>query len=146
MSILKRGINLVIAIPVYFIGLILMSCSSNPINSSEPLELSGFSWGSIEIEGAINADGSPRAVDASTSTWTFRQDGTYTWFLFAPPFYDLNGNGTYTFRGDTLLVSGIVANLLIGEIPQNYLILTFGNDTFSFRDDDGDRWTYAKIN
>lgn len=138
--------SLVVIIKILLAVFIFSSCSGSSINSSEPLELSGFSWGSIEIEGAINADGSPRAVDASTSTWTFRQDGTYTWFLFAPPFYDLNGGGTYTFRGDTLLVSGIVANWLIGEIPQNYLILTFGNDTFSFRDDDGDRWTYAKIN
>ena len=146
MLISKNRMSLVIAIPVYFICLILMSCSDNPINLSDPLELRGFSWGSIEIEGAINADGSPRTVDASTSTWTFRQDGSYTWFLFAPPFFDLNGVGNYVLEGDTLFVSGIVANTLIGETPQNYLLLTFGSDTFSFRDEDGDRWTYAKTN
>ncbi len=57
MSSQQKNKGLVILISVYFISLILLSCSGNSINSSEPLALTGFSWGSIEIEGTINPDG-----------------------------------------------------------------------------------------
>ena len=112
--------------------------------STDPstLQLVG-QWGTTEIEGAINADGTPRTVDASTSTWTFREDGTYDWFLHAPPFFDLDGTGTFTHSRDTIFVTGIVQLAL--STPSPYVLITdVTNDRFRFRDNEGDRWTYER--
>jgi hypothetical protein len=95
-------------------------------------------WGITGLEGA------PSSVDSSNSIWTFKEDGTYEWFFVYPGYYDLiTGGGHYKFYGDTLVVDGIVANI----ISENSIMLTVSNNknTFSFLDDDGDRWTYSRI-
>lgn len=121
-------------------ALLATGCDSAEEGSDTPPE--GFTlvgtWAVTSIEGA------PGAVDASNSTWTFRENGTYSWFLDLPPF-DLAGGGTYDLVGGTLTVSGIVASTVISESPDGRIPLSFGDGTFSFRDDDGDRWTYRRI-
>ena len=112
--------------------------------STDPstLQLVG-QWGTTEIEGAINADGTPRTVDASTSTWTFNDAGTYQWFLHAPPFFDVDGGGTYRHVADTIFVTGIVQTAL--STPQAFVIMTDVTESrFRFRDNEGDRWTYER--
>jgi hypothetical protein len=105
---------------------------------SAPPDLTG-TWAVTEVQGA------PGPVDASNSTWTFRADGTYDWFFFYPGFFDLEGSGTYVLEDNILTVTGIFANTVISESPDGRVALSSGNNTFSFRDDDGDRWTYFKV-
>jgi len=118
-------------------------------SATEPIteqELVG-QWAATEIEGAIDASGNPLAINGSVSTLTFNANGTYRWFLHAQPFFNLDGSGAYSLNGNTLTVTGIIANTLFFETPGNddAIPLTFGNDTFSFRDEDGARWRYAKV-
>ena len=139
----RRKNNRSIIIGLIFIGS-LLSCKKNPTEPSS-IALPG-QWVATEIEGAIDANGNPLKVDGSVSTWTFKSDGTYQWFLHARPFYDLDGTGTYSLDGKILTVDGIIANTLFSETPGNKdtITLTLGADKFSFRDEDGDRWSYAK--
>lgn len=124
----------------------LISCSDSGIEPITEQELVG-KWAATEIEGAIDANGNPLAINGSVSTWTFNADGTYRWFLNALPFFDFDGTGTYSLNGNTLTVTGIIANTLFFETAGNEdaISLTFGNNSFSFRDEDGDRWSYAKV-
>ena len=92
-------------------------------------------WEVTSIQGA------PGKVDGSNSTWTFNANGTYNWFLFYPMYYDEWDSGSYSFDGQTLTVTGGMANQLING---NSVDLTIKNDTFSFRDTDGARWVYKK--
>lgn len=92
-------------------------------------------WDVTSIQGA------PGRVNGSNSTWTFNANGTYSWFLLYLPDYDVSDSGSYSFDGKTLTVTGAMANQLISG---NSVDLTIKNDTFSFRDMDGDRWVYKK--
>ena len=124
-----------------------LACSSNDsITAPVDFELSGSRWAATEIEGAIDPSGNPLPIDGSVSTWTFNSDGTYSWFLRALPFFDLSGRGTYNLNGNVLTVSGIIANTLFSETSGNEdaITLSIGADTFSFRDEGGARWSYAK--
>ncbi len=80
-------------------------------------------------------------VDASNSTWTFKADGTYEWFLLFFSF-DLSGGGTYSLSGSTLTCTGVIVN--VTATPEINLTISNHNDTFSFPDDEGDRWTYNR--
>jgi hypothetical protein len=95
-------------------------------------------WEVTDIEGA------PVSVNGSNSTWVFRENGTYSWFLFVSGFSDLDGGGSYSLDGGVLTISGIVANTLFEGIPDGLVQLSFGSSTFSFRDDEGDRWRYRR--
>ena len=123
----------------------LMTCGTG----TDPLTEEGIvgQWAATEIEGAIDATGDPLEIDGSVSTWIFNADGTYQWFLHAAPFYTFDGAGTFSLSGDVMTVTGIVANTLFSETTGNEdaITLTFGNNTFSFRDEDGDRWRYARV-
>lgn len=109
-------------------------------NPVEPQESVNFdivgSWATTKI-------GSSTEVDGTNSTWTFKSDGTYTWFLDYA-FFNESGDGTYTLSGTSLTVTGIVAMLY--EEESKTLALTIGNDnkTFDMDDPDGDSWTYKK--
>jgi len=95
------------------------------------------SWGLASI-GAMSGD-------SSNSTWTFHLDGTYEFFFVAEPLYPYqSGTGNYSLTGNTLYVDGIVANNVIAGNTVN-LAIGANNNTFSFPDDEGDIWTYARI-
>lgn len=103
----------------------------------------GFSlvgdWALTSLEGA------PGPVDASNSVWTFRPDGTYSWFFAYPGFFDLQGTGMYTLAGSRLQLSGVVAETVLEALDPSAVTLDGGDDRFSFRDDEGDRWTYERM-
>lgn len=121
-------------------GLLFGSCDSGDSESDTPPE--GFTLvGAWEVR---SIEGAPVSVDGSNSTWTFRQDGTYAWFLLVPDFFDLDGGGTYSLDGGTLTLSGIIANTVLPESSGGRVQLSFGSDTFSFSDAEGDRWTYRR--
>ncbi len=99
-------------------------------------------WSAVLIEGALDPDGNlHEQVDGTWSKIAFRDNGTYTWFLDAPPWYDLSGEGSYTTVPDSGFIrigSGpILAYLGVSkfDIPSN--------DSLTFVDDDNDRWTYV---
>ncbi len=96
------------------------------------------SWAATVIEGSLDPQGNPLDVDGSVSTIEFRSDQTYTWFLHAPPWFDVDGNGTYTHDGNTIQLTGIINELGVSSIAYS------GGDSFTFLDDDGDRWTYEQ--
>lgn len=133
--------HLVISILLLTAGLLAAGCDSGEDLSDTPPD--GFTlvgtWAVTDIEGA------PVSVDGSNSTWTFRENGTYAWFLLVSGFFDLDGGGSYSLDGRTLILSGVVANTVLEAIPDGRVQLSFGSDTFSFRDDEGDRWTYRRI-
>jgi len=129
-SIRRAGI-LCVLILALFVG-----CDSNDNGAPDNFDIVG-SWALTSLEGA------PGPVDASNSTWTFTSDGTYTWFFRFPGFFDLQDSGTYSLQGRTLSVDGSMAQT-VASSPT--LELSLGGDTFSFRDDAGDRWTYRKQN
>ena len=123
------------------------SCSGSTIAPTTLLNLAG-QWVATEIEGAVDANGNPLTITGSVSTWTFNTNGTYSWFLHALPFFNFDGTGTYTLDGNRLTVTGIIANTLFSETPgsTDVIPLTIGDGTFSFRDEEGDRWSYAMVN
>lgn len=116
--------------------LVSFGCSDDP-----PEVIS--EWSAILIEGALDPDSVLHEnVDSSWSKIVFRDNGTYTWFLDAPPWFDLSGEGTYTAVPDSGLIrigSGpILAYLGVTRMDQQA-----GSDTLTFLDDDSDRWTYV---
>ncbi|MEP0547918.1 MAG: hypothetical protein ABJF88_13365 [Rhodothermales bacterium] len=136
---MRRHLQLGFCTALLTVGLLAGGCDSSEEGSDTPPE--GFTlvgaWEVTAIEGA------PGSVDGSNSTWTLRENGTYSWFLDLPPF-DLSGGGNYSLDGGTLTVSGVVANTVLSEATDGRVALSFGSNTFSFRDDDGDRWTYRR--
>lgn len=141
---LRTKNNFSIAIGLVLLGCLLNSCKKNPSEPSS-IDLPG-QWVATEIEGAIDANGNPLKIDGNVSTWIFNSDGTYQWFLHARPFYYLDGTGTYSLNGKTLTVDGVIANSLFSRTAgtKDVISLTLGTDKFSFRDEDGDRWSYAR--
>ncbi len=71
-------------------------------------------------------------VDDSVSSIEFFCDGTYTWFLNALPWYDLNGGGNVSFSDNTLYFTGAL-NDLLGVPTVNYSI---GDTDITFLDED----------
>ncbi len=111
-----------------------IGCSGDDSVSSDAFDLVG-TWEITSIEGAPT-------LDASNSTWTFKIDGTYEWFLLLEPF-DLSGGGTYGLGGSTLTCTGVIINVC----GSNKINLTISSDknSFSMLDDEGDRWTYKRV-
>ena len=123
-------------------------CGDDPVGSvivDDPGFLTG-QWCAIEIEGAAPEYVTPQQP-CVVSTWSFGADGTYQWFLRAQPYYFLDGAGTYSLSGNVLTVNGIVANTLFASTPGNQDVISLeivSSNTFRFRDDDQDRWTYRR--
>lgn len=109
------------------------SCSEdekNPTGQSDNFDIVG-TWEVTEIEGA-------GPVDGSNSTWIFKSDGNYTWFLELHT-YHLNAAGDYNLDGKALYCE--VFSVIVGSSTVN---ITTSEHTFSFLDGDGDRWTYNR--
>ena len=106
------------------------------LSAEEIAQLQGFP----DIVGAwlLTAIGS-EPYNAANSTWTFKGDGTYDWFLSIPPLHNEQGTGTYTVRGDTVHVDGAIADL-----GTPFVVVTLGDGTFSFLDDEAEKWIYQK--
>lgn len=117
---------------------ILVSCKNNSTGVPDDFTLVG-DWEITSLEGA------PGPVDDSNSVWTFRSDGTYQWFFYYPDFWDLAGSGNYSLDGRTLTTDGTFANTVISELENGQVTLNISDNSFGFRDDDGDRWTYARM-
>jgi hypothetical protein len=117
------------------------SSDSDVIGCNLPSELEG-PWDATLIEGALDPDGNPLVVDGSVSSLEFFCDGTYTWFLNAPPWYDLNSGGNVIFSDSTLYFTGAL-NDFLGVPTVNYSV---GDTDITFLDEDGDRWRYHKRN
>ena len=115
----------------------LTGCDSNDNSTAEEFNIVG-TWALASLEGA------PGPVDASNSTWTFRSDGTYSWFFLFAPFFDLDGSGNYSLQETTLTVDGILAQTVVSQSPDGTIQLTVAENRFSFQDDDEDRWVYVK--
>jgi len=112
-------------------------------------DLAGL-WAVSKIEGIPNSVGGPSSVDESNSTFLFKVDGTYDWFFLfnrSPFLFDSQGSGTYSLTGSELTITGVVADTILDLLPQKKIILTVSSDknTFSFLDDEDDRWTYNRI-
>lgn len=118
------------------IAAIPCACSSRDSTPATPQTITtasweGTSWTVESIEGAAGA---------FTGTWTFATDSTYQFDFEAPGFFSIHGGGTWSYESQTLTVTGVIRDESIvtsGTIP---VTITPPN-RFSFRDDDGDRWT-----
>jgi hypothetical protein len=113
--------------------LVVLSCSS----SIDPEDFDIIdTWVLTDLEGASGT---------FNSDWTFAQDGTYQWDFFSDVLsLDLDGVGTYTLTGDVLTVTGIVSTTVISTFTVKELELSLQEDSFSFEDEEGSRWTYER--
>ena len=106
------------------------------LSAEEIAQLHGFPdiVGSWELT-AIGED----VRSGSNSTWTFKANGTYDWSLSIPPLYDWQGTGAYTVSNDTVYVDGVIS-----DTGTPFVVVTLGNGTFSFLDDEADKWIYQQ--
>lgn len=134
--------------PNLFLGLLVcgatLACSGGGGSPylPEPDYLVG-DWGVTSVEGAVGP------VDSSNSVWTFDEDGTYDWFFYFEGYYDVSGGGTYDFDEvqTRMDINGAISTYLLSETddPNDLDIDASGPDTFSFLDEDGDRWVYQRL-
>ena len=113
------------------------TCDPNPCPA--PTSLLG-EWCATRIDGALDPEGNPLVVTCTVSKWTFRADGTYSWYLHAPPWYTWDDSGTYVYANDRITFNGDVS-----ELPaEGFVDCPTGASSFTFLDEDGDRWIYQK--
>ena len=114
--------------------------SYNRKQSPSPIDTSDFvivgRWGVTEIEGAP-------PVDSSNSTWTFKADGTYEWFFLYPGIFDWSSEGSYNLDGTTLTCDGFITQ--VTGTSNIELKISEDQNTFSFLNDEGERWTYSRL-
>ena len=134
---MKKAFISTITLSLLLVLLFVTGCSDdNVVGLARDLQ---GSWGTTAIEGPPPE----YEINASVSTFTFNENGTYAWFLDAPPWYDRTDYGNYTLSGDTLFLNGGVLEYSgFTHQPGSYLILDRSGDFFSFRDADNDKWTY----
>jgi hypothetical protein len=101
--------------------------------SPEAFNIRG-TWELTSITGAPSVNG-------SNSTWNFKADGTYDWFLLLQPF-DLLSEGDYSLSGSTLTVTGFIRN--VTGTDKISITVSNNNNTFSLRDSDGLTWIYNR--
>lgn len=129
----------IIIISIFLLS-ILCSCNKNSENSVVEPE-SGTpigTWCATRIDGSLDPNGNPLVVTCDVSTWVFNSDGTYTWFLHAPPYYNVDDTGTYTYENERITLNGAVSQLPV----DGYIEFPEGSTSFTFLDDDDDRWVY----
>jgi hypothetical protein len=97
-------------------------------------------WCATRIDGAIDPDGYPLVVTCDVSTFTFHSNGTYSWFLHALPYYYWDDSGTYSYENQIITFSGDASQLP----ADGYIEFTEGSNSFTFLDEDGDRWIYER--
>ena len=132
---MKKGI--VISLTIVVLTILFASCTvsnDNPAAPGGPFDIVG-TWTLIDLEGV------PEGVSYS-STWNFRSDGTYDGFFYAAGYYDESDEGPYSLNGTTLSIDGIVAETFFGSTIE--LSVSNNNNSFSFLDVDGDRWTFTR--
>ena len=114
----------------------LISCGDDKNSSTDPSDTFDIvgTWDVASIEGAP-------PVDASNSTWTFKTDGTYDWFLLLLSF-DFQGQGDYSLNGNTLTCTGFITTIWGTDTME--IVISNNNNTFSMLDGDGDRWVYNR--
>lgn len=131
---MKNTINNLILIVFLTAATTWMSCGDSGTSPSNTFNIAG-TWEVISIEGAPTVDG-------SNSTWTFKADGTYDWFLLLLSF-DVQAQGDYSLAGNTLTCTGFITTVC-GTDKIN-LTISNNNNTFSMLDADGDRWIYNRM-
>lgn len=136
--------NYSIIIIMLFIFAIFSSCSKKSSNSVVDVKSASIvgTWCATRIDGAIDANGNPLVITCDVSTWIFKGDGTYSWFLHAPPYYNLDYTGTYKYENEKITLTGPVAQLP----ADGYIQCSKGSSTFTFLDSDSDRWIYELNN
>jgi hypothetical protein len=122
-----------IILSLILITILSLGCSEDksPIVPEATFDIVGV-WEVTEIEGA-------GPVDGSNSTWTFKSNGDYTWFLELDTRH-FNGAGDYNLDGKALYCEVFGALGLPSTVN-----ITTSEHTFSFPDGDGDRWTYSRV-
>jgi hypothetical protein len=121
----------------------LTSCTDKSVDGVAPYDRLMGAWPARSIEGALDSSGNPLdSVSGSMSTLTFRDDKTYTWFLNAPPYHDLKGEGHYIASeyDNFIYVDGAIPEYLGTSIIR----VTNTGDTLTLVDDEYDHWTYIR--
>lgn len=112
-------------------------CDDPASNNESDYSIVGI-WCANRIDGSLDPDGNPLVVTGDVSSWIFNRDGTYTWFLYAPPYYDVADTGKYEYKNQKITFDGQISQLLANgyiECPEN-------STSFTFLDYGGARWTY----
>lgn len=73
-----------------------------------------------------------------SDTYTFRDNGTYSWSYSGSADWFDPESGTYTFNGATLTTSSNQ------DITKVYVIVGINESSFEMMDEDGDKYTYYK--
>ena len=137
----KQALKLtVVGLGILVIGLLGVGCGDKGANSEDhSSELVGI-WAAVTIEGALDPNGDPAQVDGSMSSIEFKSDKTYYWYLNAPPWYVIDGTGTFNYDGSTITVTGPIAEYLgVSSFSKSR-----GSNSFTFLDNDQDRWAYER--
>jgi len=133
----KLRLFLVLILSVTFLIPLFLSCGNddNPTQPPDTFDIVGI-WEVTEVEGT------PSPVNSSNSTWTFNADGTYEWFFLFEDIFDLSSEGNYSLNESVLTCDGFITNVTGTTIIN--ITISNNNNTFSFLDEDGDRWTYNR--
>jgi hypothetical protein len=137
---------------VYSLSLlfVLASCGgsgSSAEGGSKPCEPSAGSESDLYGDWAISSIESVPSGSPLDSEFTFYSTGTYDWFFIIDiPSWKTNvrGGGNFSLDGTTLLIDGDFADTVNSG---NSVEIGFCNNnrTFSFVDENGNKWTYTKI-
>lgn len=95
-------------------------------------------WCANRIDGSLDPDGNPLVVTCDVSRFVFRSDNSYSWYLHALPYYYWDDAGTYTYENGSITLDGAASELPI----DGSIACPEGSTTFTFLDEDYDRWVY----
>ncbi len=135
---------------VLAVSLATTSCTDKSVDDTRPYDHLIGDWPAKFIDGAVDAEGTPLdSVTGAMSTLTLNDDKSYSWYLHAPPYFDLSGEGHYVTGGDMYYEDRYGGYFYLDGVIPKYLgtsIIRFTatGDTLTLVDDDGDRWTYIR--